>query len=202
MEQFWAGHGPSPQGTIFIPSNLSSCPKSGATPRRTSASDPRRFDSDLFFSTHPTRNQGVNRLLLSVGLFAASWAPLPAAEFQLNGHKFTLPDGFTIEAVTDSSLVPRPVAACFDPQGRLYVTDSAGLNEKPAEQLKHPQNRLLRLEDTDGDGRFDKSTVFADQVMFPQGCLWHGGSVYVAGPPSIWKFTDTNGDGVADQRTE
>lgn len=144
----------------------------------------------------------MNRLLLSLGLFAATWAPLSAAEFQLNGHKFTLPDGFTIEAVTDSKLVPRPVAASFDPQGRLYVTDSAGLNEKPAEQLKHPQNRLLRLEDTDGDGRFDKSTVFADHVMFPQGCLWHGGSVYVAGPPSIWKFTDTDGDGVADQRTE
>ena len=38
--------------------------------------------------------------------------------------------------------------------------------------------------------------------MFPQGCLWHAGSVYVAGPPSIWKFTDTDGDGVADKREE
>jgi putative membrane-bound dehydrogenase-like protein len=61
---------------------------------------------------------------------------------------------------------------------------------------------VVRLEDTDGDGRFDRSVVFADRVMFPQGCLWYGGSVYVTGPPSIWKFTDTDGDGVAEQREE
>lgn len=145
----------------------------------------------------------MNRLLLSAAaLLVSSATNGRAAEVVLGAHKFTLPAGFTIEAAATTQVVPRPVAACFDPQGRLYVTDSAGLNERPAEQLKHPQNRILRLEDTDGDGRFDKSSVFADQVMFPQGCLWHGGSVYVAGPPSIWKFTDTDGDGVADKREE
>ena len=44
------------------------------------------------------------------------------------------------------------------------------------------------------------STVFADKMMFPEGALWHDGSLYVAAPPSIWKLTDTDGDGVADQR--
>src|SRR5262249_15950061 len=57
-------------------------------------------------------------------------------------------------------------------------------------------------EDTDGDGRFDKRTVFADRMMFPEGVMWHAGSLYVAAPPSIWKLTDTDGDGVADQRSE
>lgn len=125
-----------------------------------------------------------------------------AAEIPFRGHTFTLPDGFTIELAAGPDLVPRPIAGSFDPQGRLYVTDSSGSNLPPAEQLKDPQSRILRLEDTDGDGRFDRSTVFAEHVMFPQGCLWFGGSVYVAGPPSIWKFTDTDGDGVADERTE
>ena len=60
----------------------------------------------------------------------------------------------------------------------------------------------MRLEDTDGDGRFDKSTVFADKMMFPEGTMWYDGSLYVAAPPSIWKLTDTDGDGVADQRVE
>ena len=60
----------------------------------------------------------------------------------------------------------------------------------------------MRLEDTDGDGRFDKRTVFADKMMFPEGTMWHDGSLYVAAPPSIWKLTDTDGDGVADQRVE
>ncbi len=141
--------------------------------------------------------------ILTASMAAALLAlPAVAAEFKLNGHTFTLPDGFTIELVADSNLAPRPVSACFDPQGRLYVTDSSGSNKPPAEQLKDPQARILRLEDTDGDGRFDKTTVFAEHVMFPQGCLWHDGSVFVSGPPSIWKFTDTDGDGTADKRSE
>jgi putative membrane-bound dehydrogenase-like protein len=125
-----------------------------------------------------------------------------AAEVALAGQTFTLPDGFDVQLVADTNVVLRPVSASFDDQGRLYVTDSSGSNEKPSEQLKNPTHRVLRLEDTDDDGRFDKSVVFADKVMFPQGCLWYGGSVYVAAPPSIWKFTDTEGDGVADKREE
>jgi putative membrane-bound dehydrogenase-like protein len=135
------------------------------------------------------------------GLAAASIA-MPAAEVSLNGHHFTLPDGFTIELVAGPDLVPRPVSASFGPDGALYVTDSSGLNLPPSEQIKDPKSRLLRLEDADGDGRFDRSIVFADRVMFPQGCLWHAGSVYVAGPPSIWKFTDSDGDGTAESREE
>ena len=38
--------------------------------------------------------------------------------------------------------------------------------------------------------------------MFPEGCLWYDGSLYVSAPPSIWKLTDTDGDGVADRREE
>ncbi|MBL9137929.1 MAG: c-type cytochrome [Verrucomicrobiales bacterium] len=128
--------------------------------------------------------------------------PTPAAEIPLGAHRFTLPPGFTIEVAAASDLIPRPIAGSFDPEGRLYVTDSSGLNLPPSEQLKDPKSRVLRLEDTNADGVFDRATVFADKVMFPQGCLWHGGSVYVAGPPSIWKFTDTDGDGVADKREE
>ena len=39
-------------------------------------------------------------------------------------------------------------------------------------------------------------------MMFPEGAMWLDGSLYVAAPPSIWKLTDTDGDGVADQREE
>jgi putative membrane-bound dehydrogenase-like protein len=60
----------------------------------------------------------------------------------------------------------------------------------------------VRLEDSDGDGRFDRRSVFADRMMWLQGALFSHGSLYVAAPPSIWKLTDTNDDGVADQRAE
>ena len=51
-------------------------------------------------------------------------------------------------------------------------------------------------------GASTSSTVFADKMMFPEGCMWLDGSLYVAAPPSIWKLTDTDGDGVADERDE
>jgi putative membrane-bound dehydrogenase-like protein len=137
-----------------------------------------------------------------VALCLLHGAVVRAAQVQLAGQTFTLPDGFDIQLVADTNVLLRPVSAGFDDQGRLYVTDSSGSNEKPSEQLKNPKHRVLRLEDTDADGKFDKSVVFADKVMFPQGCLWHDGAVYVAAPPSIWKFTDADGDGVADQREE
>lgn len=129
-------------------------------------------------------------------------SPVAAAQFTVDGRKFTVPAGFIVERVATTNLVQRPVSGSIDDRGRLYVTDSSGSNLPPAEQLKNPTHRVLRLEDTNGDGIYDKSVVFADKVMFPQGCLWHAGSVYVAGPPSIWKFTDTDGDGVADKREE
>jgi putative membrane-bound dehydrogenase-like protein len=125
-----------------------------------------------------------------------------AAEIRLNGHNFTLPDGFEIELVAKSPLVDRPITASYDEQGRLYVSDSAGVNDPVAKQLEDKPHRVVRLEDVDGDGVFDKSIVFADKLMFPEGTLFYDGSLYVATPPSIWKLTDTDGDGVADQREE
>jgi putative membrane-bound dehydrogenase-like protein len=115
---------------------------------------------------------------------------------------FTLPSGFEIERVAGPPLVDRPITADFDEQGRLYVADSSGSNAKVEQQLAERPHRIVRLEDSDGDGRFDRRTVFADRMMLPQGTLWHDGALYVAAPPSIWKLTDTNDDGVADVREE
>lgn len=125
-----------------------------------------------------------------------------AGEVKLNGHTFTIPDGFEIELIAGPPLVDRPITAAFDEAGRLYVADSSGSNDKVDKQLAEKPHRILRLEDTDGDGTFDSRTVFADKMMFPEGTLWLDGSLYVAAPPSIWKLTDTDRDGVADERVE
>jgi putative membrane-bound dehydrogenase-like protein len=140
---------------------------------------------------------------LAVFLLVSSIAaaePPATHQIKLDGQTFTLPAGFTIERVAGPPLVDRPISASFDDRGRLYVTDSSGSNEKPTEQLKHPDHRIIRLEDTKGTGVFDKATVFADKMMFPEGILWYRGSVYVGAPPHIWKLTDTDDDGVADKR--
>ena len=139
----------------------------------------------------------VASLTLGVGISTAA-----AGEVALNGHTFTLPAGFTVEVAAGPPLVERPIVADFDEQGRLYVAESSGTNDKSAVQLENKPHRIVRLEDSDGDGRFDRRTVFADRMMFPEGTIWFAGSLYVAAPPSIWKLTDTDGDGVADRREE
>jgi len=114
----------------------------------------------------------------------------------------TVPEGFTVELAAAAPLVERPMLAAFDDRGRLYVCDSSGVNLRGHELSKDPPHKIRVLEDTDGDGVFDKSRVFADKLVFPQGIVWHDGAVYCSSPPSFWKLTDTDGDDTADQREE
>ncbi len=113
-----------------------------------------------------------------------------------------VPEGFELQLAAAPPLVQRPIVAAFDEQGFLYVAESSGSNDKVEKQLREKPHSILRLEDTDDDGYFDKRVVFADRMMFPEGTMWFDGSLYVAAPPSIWKLTDTDGDGVADRREE
>ncbi len=121
-------------------------------------------------------------------------------QVELNGRRFTLPEGFTIELAAAPPLVMRPITIALDEAGRLYVGESSGSNERVTEQVKTRPHRILRLEDSDGDGRYDRVSVFVDRVMFPEGTLWLDGALYVAAPPQIWRFRDRDGDGVAEER--
>ncbi len=141
-------------------------------------------------------------IVFVLGFTAGAQPSAKTHRVALNGHVFTLPNDFVVELAGTTPMVERPIVADFDEEGRLYVADSSGSNEPVGVQLSKKPHRILRLEDTDGDGKFDKRTVFADKMMFPEGCMWHDGSLYVAAPPSIWKLTDTDGDGVADRREE
>ena len=116
--------------------------------------------------------------------------------------KHDLPEGYTLEVAAASPLVTHPIMGCLDDRGRLFVGDATGVNWNKKQLEENPPNRVLMLEDTDKDGSFDKSTIFADKMTFPQGACWLDGSLYVGSPPSIWKLTDTDNDGVADQREE
>lgn len=140
----------------------------------------------------------MRRSLLAWMILAS--VPAIADEVVVDGHRFVIPDGFQIEKAAGSPLVDRPITAAFDDRGRLYVADSSGTNDNVQKQLADRPHRIVRLEDADGDGRFDKSTVFADRMMFPEGTMWLDGSLYVAAAPQIWKLTDTDDDGVADRR--
>ncbi len=151
-------------------------------------------------------------VLLMLGLaLATGWAvssardEVPAADEPTSFDKratIQVPPGFVVEHVAGPPLVQHPMMACFDERGRLFVAEAAGVNLKADELLKNPPNLIRLLEDTDGDGRFDKSTIFADKMTLPMGALWYDGALYSASPPSLWRLEDTNSDGVADKRQE
>jgi putative membrane-bound dehydrogenase-like protein len=114
----------------------------------------------------------------------------------------TVPDGFVVELVAGPPLVHHPIMAGFDDEGRLFVSETVGLNLNNKDLDKQTPNHVTLLEDADGDGFFDKSTMFADKMTFPQGGLWHQGALYVCSPPGLWRLEDTNGDGKADKRDQ
>ena len=103
-------------------------------------------------------------------------------------------DGFHIEAVAVEPMVVNPVSVCYDEFGRLYVVEMRGY---PFPE-QNPSGRVTRLEDRDGDGRFDTQTVFLDGLSWPTGILPYAGGVFVAVAPDIVYAKDTTGDGVAD----
>ncbi len=125
---------------------------------------------------------------------------LSAEDVLIGNRLLRVAEGYEVSLAAESSLAERPIAVSRDERGRLYVTDSGGMSERAEKQLSEKPHRIRRLEDTDGDGVYDRSTLFADRLMFPEGCLWYEGSLYVAAPPEIWKLTDDNDDGVADRR--
>jgi putative heme-binding domain-containing protein len=107
--------------------------------------------------------------------------------------RFTLPPGFVIEKVAGPPLVKYPLFACFDDRGRLFVAEGTGTNLPGPEllKLKKQLGKITLLEDTDGDGVFDKATTFVDDLTFPTGVLWHDGAVYATSHPSLWRFTES-----------
>ncbi|MFT5470128.1 MAG: putative membrane-bound dehydrogenase-like protein [Verrucomicrobiales bacterium] len=119
----------------------------------------------------------------------------------IRAPKITLPDGLVAEIVAAPPLIDHPMMATVDDRGRLFVAEASGVNMNKADLEKDLPNRIRLLEDTNNDGIYDKSTVFADQMTFPQGALWLNDALYVASPPGIWRLIDSDEDGVADIRT-
>ena len=76
--------------------------------------------------------------------------------------KHDLPPGYKLELAAAAPLVTHPIMGCLDDRGRLFVGDATGVNWNKKQLEENPPNRVLMLEDTDQDGRFDKSTIFAD----------------------------------------
>ena len=109
-----------------------------------------------------------------------------------------VPPGFEVEVAVSSELVAYPMLGTLDDRGRLFFAESSGNTMKTPEMAANPDYIVRLVEDTDGDGFYDRSNVFADKLTSPNGAVWLGGSLYVATPPDLLRFEDTDDDGVAD----
>lgn len=132
---------------------------------------------------------------------------IPATETKDALKTFQVERGFKLELVAGEPLVGDPVDACFDEFGRMYVAEFHGYPYSAEPTKLHPKgggkknDGIIRLlEDTDGDGKFEKSTVFADNFEWALSVCCYDGGVFVIGHPHLWYFKDTDGDGKADVR--
>lgn len=111
--------------------------------------------------------------------------------------QMTVPKGFTVEAVAHEPDIVNPVAMAIDERGRFWITESF---EYPRREPGPGKDRVKVLEDTDGDGKADKFTVFAEGLNIPSGIAVGHGGVWVANAPDILFMQDTDNDGRVDKQ--
>ncbi|MFO0847643.1 MAG: PVC-type heme-binding CxxCH protein [Gemmataceae bacterium] len=156
----------------------------------------------------PTRPAAT--LLATVLAISAVAAP-PAAEPLRNAagpyepaeapkHISVLP-GLELSQVACEPAVVDAVAMCFDDRGRIYVCEMPGYPNGGRATGEQTGGRIKLLEDKDGDGRFETVTTFVSGLRFPTGVTPYKGGVLVANAPELLYIKDTNGDGIADEKT-
>ncbi|MDE0102070.1 MAG: HEAT repeat domain-containing protein [Bryobacterales bacterium] len=112
---------------------------------------------------------------------------------------FRLSGGFRIEVAASEPNVTDPIAAAFDENGRLYVAEMRGYPYDPPPGGQ-AAGRIRLLEDTDWDGVYETSRLFADRLHWPSGIACWNGGIFVTAAPDIVYLKDTTGDGIADAR--
>ncbi len=137
-------------------------------------------------------------LILPLPLPAQRDARVPDPDPELERKALQVADGFEVNLFAADPLLAKPIQMNFDAAGRLWVACSEAYPQiKPGQKAN---DKIIVLEDTDGDGRADKTTVFADGLLIPTGLEPGDGGVYVANSTELLHLSDTDGDGKADRR--
>jgi putative membrane-bound dehydrogenase-like protein len=138
-------------------------------------------------------------LLLSPILLAQQDPQRPVATTQAldpagTASRMIVPAGFRVELIAGEPTIAQPIAYTQDDKGRLWVLENTNYPESPG----HPKDRIVVLEDTNGDGSFDKNTVFLNNLTFSSGIAVGFGGVWIGSPPNLLFIPDKNADAIPD----
>lgn len=143
-------------------------------------------------------------VLLALVLVCPALAPaqrdarVPDPDPEIERKSFQVADGFEVNLFAADPLLAKPIQMSFDPQGRLWVATSETYPQiKPGEKAN---DKVIVLEDRDGDGKADVTRVFAEGLLIPTGIEPGDGGCYVADSTELLHLADTDGDGKADRR--
>jgi putative membrane-bound dehydrogenase-like protein len=129
--------------------------------------------------------------------------PSPALPPEQALKTFKVAPGFRMELVASDPLIGDPVAMNIGPDGRIWVVEMRSyMPDLDGSTEDAPVGRVVVLDDTDGDGRMDKSTVFLDKLIMPRAIMLAGDGVLIGAPPRLWFCRDKDGDGKSDEQTE
>ena len=118
-------------------------------------------------------------------------------------RKMTLQKGFQVQVFAGEPDVIQPFAFCIDDKGRIWVAENLNYETRGSDTYKDgPKGRIIILEDTNGDGQFDKRKVFIEKIFFPSGLEVGHGGVWVGSPPNLLFIPDRNRDDVPDGEPE
>src|SRR3954454_22855237 len=124
--------------------------------------------------------------------------PIPDPDPEVERRSFLVADGFEVNLFAADPILAKPIQMNFDPKGRLWVASSEVYPQIAPGQKAN--DKILILEDADGDGKAEKTTGFADGLLIPTGVEPGDGGAYVANSTELLHLKDTDGDGKADRR--
>ena len=151
-------------------------------------------------SVHAQERSALDRSVEAIEPNRGGVMDMATVDTEVARQHLKMAEGYAVNLFASEEDFPigNPVAMTFDARGRLWViTMPAYPHQEPGVD---PDDKLIILEDTDGDGRADKHTVFADGLYQPVGFELGDGGAYVSQPPDLLFLRDTDGDDVADER--
>ncbi len=123
--------------------------------------------------------------------------PIPDPDPEIERKSFIVADGFEVNLFAADPAIAKPIQMNFDPAGRLWIASSEVYPQIKPGQVA--DDKILVLEDRNGDGRSDKTSIFARGLLIPTGVEPGDGGAYVANSTELLHLADTDGDGQADR---